>query len=224
MRECYADAQAETTDNYKTLCDVWRIKYLEMDRAELKTRFGLEDDGEAHYISYFNQRYRLDQRTGMLTLAEDPERELEFNTIMTIYHLFYYSRPDARVFGEFVPFRKVKRASPFEGAFQKNILDAMSRTFAGHVEELRRACEQLRGIPLSQGDVGYRIPAFDCMPLQFIFWDADDEFPAQANILFDADITDFLHEETVVCLADDLFRRLAEEMGLQEKRPFERKS
>ena len=89
------------------------------------------------------------------------------------------------------------------------------------LEELRRACDALGGRPLPQGDAGYQILAFDCMPLQFIFWDGDDEFPAQANILFDADITDFLHEETVVCVGDELFRRLGEESGLREiRRPF----
>ncbi len=39
-----------------------------------------------------------------------------------------------------------------------------------------------------------------------------------ANILFDADITDFLHEETVVSAASELFRRLAEESGLSIRR------
>ncbi len=45
--------------------------------------------------------------------------------------------------------------------------------------------------------------AFPCIPLQFIFWDGDDEFPAQANILFDKNITDFTHEETVVLIAEE---------------------
>ena len=123
--------------------------------------------------------------------------------------------------GRFVPFREVKRAAPFDAAFKRNVLDAAARTFDGHLAELHRACQALGGRPLKQGDAGYEILAFDCMPLQFVFWDGDDEFPAQANILFDADITDFLHEETVVCVGDELFRRLVEESGLTNvKRPF----
>lgn len=221
MREKYADSPEKEQDRYLALRDAWREKYLKLDRLELKERFRLEDDGEAHYITYFNQRYRLDQRTGMITLEEEPQRELAFNTVMTIYHLFYYSKPGARVAGSFVPFREVKRAAPFDAAFQRNVLEAAARAFDGRLEELRRACEALGGQRLKQGDAGYRIYAFDCMPLEFIFWDGDEEFPAQANILFDADITDFLHEETVVCVGDELFRRLVEESGLTDvKRPF----
>ena len=221
MRESFVDAQENTTDRYLELCDVWRKKYLEMDRQELKERFHLEGGQDAHFITYFSQRYRLDQRTGMLTLEADPERKLPFNTVMSIYHLFYYSKPYARVSGRFVPFRDVKRAAPFDAAFKRNILDAAGRTFDGHLAELHKACKALGGQPVAQGDAGYQIYAFDCMPLQFIFWDGDEEFPAQANILFDAEITDFLHEETVASVGDDLFRRLTEEAGLEKvRRPF----
>ena len=71
MRESFVDAQENTTDRYLELCDVWRKKYLEMDRQELKERFHLEGGQDAHFITYFSQRYRLDQRTGMLTLEAD---------------------------------------------------------------------------------------------------------------------------------------------------------
>ena len=221
MRERYVDTPEKEADRYLALCDMWRKKYLGLDRRELQARFRLEGDEEAQYIVYFHQRYRIDQRTDMLTLEEEPERELPFNVVMTIYHLFYYAKPEAKVSGRFVPFREVKRAAPFDAAFKRNVLDAAARTFDGHLAELHRACQALGGRPLKQGDAGYEILAFDCMPLQFVFWDGDDEFPAQANILFDADITDFLHEETVVCVGDELFRRLVEESGLTNvKRPF----
>ena len=61
---------------------------------------------------------------------------------------------------------------------------------------------------------GYILPVFPFFNIAVLFWDADDEFEAQANMLFDADITDFLHEETVVCIAADFVRRLGEEAGI----------
>ena len=222
MRESFAAPGEAVTDNYLALCDVWRKKYLELDRKELKERFGLDEDEHAQYITYFHERYRLDQKTGMVTLEKEADRRLSFNTVMAIYHLFYYSKPEALIKGEFVPFRKVKRAAPFERAFQRNVLEAAAKTFSGRLSSLHKACRAMGGRPLPQGDAGYEIDAFSCMPLQFIFWDKDEEFPAQANILFDAKITDFLHEETVVCVGDDLFRRLAEEAGIGDaRRPFD---
>ena len=70
------------------------------------------------------------------------------------------------------------------------------------------------GEQIKQGDAGYIFHAFDCMPVMMLFWDGDDEFPAQANMLFDTGITDFTHVETVCAVAGDLMRRLRELAGL----------
>lgn len=206
----------EPMDNYELTCEKWRKIFLGMDQEELISRFGLEHDDEALYIVYYNETYRLDRRNGMITLEKGPERRISFNTLMSIYNLFYYSKPYARVRGEFVPFRQVKRAAPFDPAFKRTVVDVLAKKFNGHAELLEKACIALKGRPLRQGDVGYALDAFSCVPVAVVFWDGDDEFDAQANILFDADITDFTHEETVCCIGSDLVRRLVEEAGLEK--------
>ena len=52
MREKYVDSPEKEPDRYLALCDVWREKYLEMDRKELKERFHLDGDERNHYITY----------------------------------------------------------------------------------------------------------------------------------------------------------------------------
>lgn len=202
------------TDHYEELYEKWRGIYLAMDRAALKDRFRLRADSGAHYITYYQQEYRLDQQDGSLSLPGDPNRRVSFNTAMAIYTLFHYAKPDASVCGRFVPFREVKRAAPFDPAFQRMIIAPFCKTFNGHTDLLRRACERLGGQPVKRGDVGSVIRAFDCMPVMMTFWDGDDEFDAQATLLFDANITDFTHEESVVVIGADLVRRLTEEAGL----------
>ena len=203
-------------NHYEELYEKWRGIYLAMDRAELKERFHLRADSGAHYITYYQQEYRLDQQDGSLTLCSDPNRRVSFHMAVSIYTLFHYAKPDAFVCGRFVPFREVKRAAPFDPAFQRTIVAPFCKTFNGHADLLRRACERLGGQSVQRGDVGYIIHAFDWMPVMMIFWDGDDEFDAQATLLFDANITDFIHEESVVGIGADLVRRLREEAGLSE--------
>ena len=81
-------------------------------------------------------------------------------------------------------------------------------------EELENSFEKLNGLRLPLGDVGYQIDAFSCEPMQFYFWDCDDEFEAQANILFDYSATDFNHVESAVSIADSGIKRLAELAGV----------
>lgn len=87
-----------------------------------------------------------------------------------------------------------------------------------HFPAMRRSCREafikLGGKGLPQGDVGYEIKAFQCIPLRFFFWDRDEEFEAEGNILFDYSATDFNHVESAVSIADVGIKRLAEIAGL----------
>ena len=204
-------------DNYEKLRRYWAAEVAKMDFPALAKRFDLRYDGAALYIRYFAREYRVARQSGEITALDAPEDRLNYDTVMAIWHLFYYSKPEARVRGEFVPFRSVRRLAPFEPNYQQTILKPFARAFSGKPELLRLACEKLGGRPIRQGDVGYQIDVFSCMPLCVTFWDADEEFEAQANILFDADITDFLHEETVVLVASDLTAQLFRAAGLTDR-------
>ena len=115
---------------------------------------------------------------------------------------------------KWVPFADLRNARPFAPAYKIGEIDVFSETFSGHAEELREAFIKLGGKELPQGDVGYEIKAFECMPMRFYFWDRDEEFKAQGNILFDYSATDFNHVESAVSIADEGIRRLAEISGL----------
>ena len=201
-------------DHYEMTCEYWRDIFLKMDHEELVRRFELQSDENALYIRFCCREYRIDRMSGIITCEENPGRRVSFDALMSIYNLFYYSKAGAAVCGKFVPFRDVKRASPFAPAFEKSVKSGLAIPFSGKAELLRKAGELLQGEPVSYGDVGFIFRTFDFMPVMVVFWDADDEFEAQANLLFDADITDFIHEETVCCIAGELMARLAEEAGL----------
>lgn len=207
-------SSAEKQNRYEMTNEYWRNIFLQMDCDELAERFNLRSDEDALYIRFCCRDYRIDKKSGHISDVNAPECKLSFNVLMSIYNLFYYSKAGAAVRGEFVPFREVKRASPFAPAFEKSLDFGLTRPFSGKAELLRKAGEKLEGEPINYGDVGFVVRAFDFMPVMVVFWDEDDEFPAQANMLFDADITDYIHEETVCCIAGEVMERLVEEAGL----------
>lgn len=204
----------KTQDNYQNLREKWAALTTTLDHEELASRLPIRLDADYIYITFFSKDYRINRSNGHMELIAHPENELGFNELMTIYGLLYYAKPTAKIRGEFVPFRQVKRAAPFESAYIKTILKPFAATFSEQADKLEAACIALNGRKIPQGDVGYVINAFDCIPLTILFWDGDDEFEAQTNILFDADITDFLHEELVVSIAAELASKLAMEAGL----------
>ena len=83
-----------------------------------------------------------------------------------------------------------------------------ARRFTGRCAALDQICRQLSGIKRSKGDLCYEFEAFPQVHLQLIFYDADEDFPAQANVLVDDHVTDFIHFETTGCLISDLFEQI----------------
>ena len=205
---------APRDDRNAMMREFWRRRFLELDQEELIRRFSLESDAGQIRISYYGRHYAVDRATGSILSCDAPQETVEFGPLMAIYHLFWYSKPDAANTGRFVPFRELKNASQFSSAFEKTVATELATPFDGHLEALHRACEALSGEPIEQGDAGYVFHAFDCMPVMMVFWNGDEEFSAQANLLFDVSITDFTHVETVCAVAGDLMRRLRELAGL----------
>ena len=194
----------EYESNYQKLCVTWRERFLTWDHEGIYKNLNLQGCRPGFLdILYFGRPYRIDRGTGIITNLQDPEDEITFSTQMAIYHLFYYSKEKPRNSGEWIPFRQVKGAAPFESAFQKMVLEPFAQSFSGKKELLEERGRELGFVRINRGDVGFYAEAFPCIPLQFTFWDGDDEFPAQANILFDKKITDFTHEETVVLIAEE---------------------
>lgn len=210
-------SKPQNQSNYDKVIEEWRLRFLKMDQEALIEKFQLESDEMAVYLTYFNYKMRIDRFTGVITYLEEPQKIAGFNTCMDVYNLFHYSIDIPVASGILVPFRQVKRVYPFEAAYKRTVLKTLQETFSGHVEELRKACEKLGGKPLPQGDVGYQLSVYPFLDIAVYFWDADDEFEAQANMLFDSNITNFLHEENVVCVAADAVYYLTEAAGLDAK-------
>ena len=203
--------------NYDQVIENWRLKFLEMDQEELIRKFQLEADEEFLYIIYFSKRFRIDRKNGFIT---EDGKSPGFDTVMNIYNTFYYSAAHTVASGNLVAFRQVKRVYPFEAAYRRTIIFRLQELFAGKTEELRKACEALGGTLLPQGDVGYVLPVFPFLNIAVLFWDKDEEFEAQANMLFDSEITEFMHEENVVCVAADAVYYLTLAAGMTPEKIY----
>ena len=203
--------------NYDQVIENWRLKFLEMDQEELIRKFQLEADEEFLYIIYFSKRFRIDRKNGFIT---EDGKSPGFDTVMNIYNTFYYSAAHPVASGNLVAFRQVKRVYPFEAAYRRTIISRLQELFAGTSEELRKACEVLGGTLLPQGDVGYVLPVFPFLNIAVLFWDKDEEFEAQANMLFDSEITEFMHEENVVCVAADAVYYLTLAAGMTPEKIY----
>lgn len=203
---------------YEKVCAQWRETFAGLDPERLAKILHLKRDTEYLYIEYFQTLYRLGLGDGGLEKkGEDGwNSELYFNESMAVYHLLYYTKDLPVVSGKWVSSHSIDGVVSRNPNVPDPLLDPFARRYTGHTGELEEACRELGGEKIAQGDVGYEFEAFPCLHLRLVFWDADEDFPAQVQILVDQKVTDFLHYETVGCVISDLLEKLDARCALAE--------
>ena len=194
-------------NNYQKLSAMWQDMFRNMpDKEEKSVALGIPVQNNKVHITYYSRPYLLDFITGKISSLSE-NKEIPFYHKMFIYHLFWYSSEFPFAAKEYVPLQDVPSTKVFYAAFQKSI-PPLTAHFNGRIDAFCKACESLGGIKLPFGDAGYSIPIWGNLYLQIILWDGDEEFPASATILFDKNICQFTHPETVVTIGDDGIRAI----------------
>lgn len=134
--------------------------------------------------------------------------ELYFNESMAIYHLLYYTKDMPVIAGVWVPAHTVDGVVSRNPLAKDPLLDSFCRRWTGQAGELASVCRRLGGEEGAGGDAAFTFEAFPCLRLRLIFWDADEDFPAQLQVQVDQRVTDFVHYETVGCITSDLLEML----------------
>ena len=202
----------ERVSNYELQRKKWQRVFVNMDHVALARKLPeIELREDSLRLRHFGRLLSVDRSDGTISCLSD-DQPVRFNAWMNVFTLFYYCKPNAKPTGEWVSFECLRDASPFGAAFRKGILQPLAQMFSGREDLLQPAVEALGGRKISANS--YFLPAFSCIPMRMNFWDGDDEFPAQANLLFDRSAVDYIHVESVVTIASEGVHLLGEAAGL----------
>lgn len=137
-------------------------------------------------------------------------------TIVLCKYVLLY--PDERFYDDsWVTYRDFRDAAPFVGGFQTNVEQPMAKAFTGKLDALNEACRTLGGrtpeSPLSY-DIVKQFKALPDLPVLLLFNDADDEFPADASVLFERRAEKYLDMECLAGVGWLLYEYLARAAGI----------
>ncbi|MFC1592039.1 DUF3786 domain-containing protein [Thermodesulfobacteriota bacterium] len=105
---------------------------------------------------------------------------------------------------DLINYRQVKDGATYYPTFEKRSIKPLLKFFGSSPEKLGAAAAQLGAERAEHGDYGVRIMAFPLVPLYYVVWKGDDEFPPEANILFDATIEQNLSAEDIAVLCQQV--------------------
>jgi hypothetical protein len=84
-----------------------------------------------------------------------------------------------------VSLRNLPHGAFYEQAFQGYSGNPLAKAFKGDLKEFRAAAERIGGEPLDMGSAAYRFWALPRIPMAVVYWSGGEEFPDNAQVLFD---------------------------------------
>ena len=172
----------------------------EYDIPKAIRQFGLFSDEQFMYVDFMTRHYRIDLKNGETEWSDDnfvSIREASFNEVLSIYDILFYSREDASLSGEYTMMQNLSRVQTTETYAGASAFKKYEAFWDGKQTELAKSCERLGGVKAGRGDVSFRIPVFQQIDMIMQFWHSDEEFPASLQFLFDQNLLQFMHYETV---------------------------
>jgi len=166
-----------------------------VDWPETADGIGARADGEGLQFEIFTHPVRVD--VGGVTARGPADLPVAMRIICGHYVL---RGGGGRLEGEWVSYRDFKDEAPFYASYHRLVDVALGRTFSGRGPELLRAARALGAFTVDDipGDVALGFLALPRVPLRLSFYEADEDFEAEARVLFDRGADGFLDME---CLA-----------------------
>jgi hypothetical protein len=160
-------------------------------------RFAFEYLGQTYHVGYPEFEARAAQS------AQEAWPGLRF------LFLHYFHKADGtRLADRWIAYRELPDGLFYFHAFQGYTGARLVKAFQNDLARFKKAASLVGGEALSHGDGGFSFRPLPRVPLAVIYWVGDDEFPPDANVLFDASASHYLSTDALAVLGRELCRKI----------------
>ncbi|MDD4909830.1 MAG: DUF3786 domain-containing protein [Candidatus Omnitrophica bacterium] len=152
-------------------------------------------------VRFLSENYSVDLTRREITSIINNKPAKDFLAVLLLHYLIIHIEGLPGVKGKWISFREIEGGEFYYPAFRKRAIDLIIRKYGGDPQALLNNLERLNGKKASFGDCGIEIEVFDGVPVMITVSGADEELPAEANILFDENIRQVFVAEDVAVLA-----------------------
>jgi len=160
-------------------------------------------------INYLNQPYHI-TLPDVEILLEDSDVEVPLKDKILILHYFTLAK-DIPATGILITYKQLLGGISYFPAFSQRTIAPFVNHFGKNPELLIKAAAKLGGRETDYGDVSVTVNAFDHVPITLVLWRGDEELAPNGNVLFDANISDYLSTEDVTVLSETIIWKLVKD-------------
>jgi hypothetical protein len=201
--------------NYQQAFDLACASLKGMDPEERARKAGgvyqQEEDGGKIVVDFFSEPYQIH----FPRMEFDSPRKKTISLVTRVLALHYLIRADGSpLAGRWIGYKEIPGGLLYAGVFARRVTEPLARKFGRSAKEFKGVGHRLGGKPMDVRDASFSLLAFPHVPLQYVLWEGDDEFPATAQLLFDASVEHYLSLEDIVVLGQIVTGRLIHQSNL----------
>ncbi len=158
--------------------------------------FNKEQDG--FILPYLNRQYFVHHRTGEVKSLLDGQGVSIQQQILFLHYLAQARGTELQ--GKWITFKELPGGQIYIEPYQNRTTKPFLKYFGQKQEKFVELAAALEGKASSFGDVSMVLRPFPRIPILFVLWEGDEEFPPSTNILYDASAPDYLPTEDYALL------------------------
>jgi len=166
----------------------------------------LETDSGQFAVPFFGTIYHVRWPDGSVVPANGQGAVDIASHILILHYLL--TADGTTLASKWIAFRNLPGGMGYEGAFQGRANVRLAHAFGSDAASFSTAARSLGAEPLSFGDASFLFRLLPRVWLAVVLYIADDEFPADANVLFDGATAHYLPTEDLAVLGGMLASRL----------------
>jgi len=157
-------------------------------------------------VKYLNRLYQISLPDIAINMVNSPEN-VELRDKILILHYVTQAR-GTPLSNNLIAFKELKEGANYFPTYFQRAVKPLIDFFGKSPEKLIELAREVGGQVSKYGDVAVTIPAFNRVPITLVLWKGDDEFPPDANILFDSTVLDYLAAEDLIILCQTISWKL----------------
>lgn len=123
--------------------------------------------------------------------------------------LHYLLRADGSpITGKWVGYKDIPGGLLYGSVFERRVTNPLAKRFVNSSKRFMDAGLKLGGVSAGVGDASLILWVLRRVPLQYILWEGDEEFPPKVQLLFDSSVDHYLSLEDIVVLGQMTAGRL----------------
>ena len=168
-------------------------------------------------IDYLNQPYHIILPRDILSchceadvISQSNLVEVALRDKILMLHYFTMAKGTPPT-GILITYKQLPGGMNYFPAFFQRAINPLVKHFGQNPELLVSKAAKLGGDKADYGDASVTINAFSHVPITLVLWRGDEEVAPNGNILFDANISDYLSTEDVTVLTETIIWKLVKD-------------